>query len=234
MNGGAEIKVEEQGSKRVLKYNGITYSLSDSNSIYTHMYWDFFIPLPLLFEKPRILLIGLGGGTIAYQLTTLYNGNIILEISEINRVMVERAKEFTGIDISRFTLYLEDGAEVVKRKKNAYEIIILDAYINDRIPKQFLQEDFISNAYTALSDKGILAINYANKLSLFFEYIGYKQRLRKYFDLYILKKGIGSRNSILLASKTLTGAEIFAIIKSKMQQSLENQFLINAYSEIIK
>jgi hypothetical protein len=148
--------------------------------------------------------------------------------------MVERAKEFTGIDASRFTLYLEDGAEVVKRKKNAYEIIILDAYINDRIPKQFLQEDFISDAYTALSDKGILAINYANKLSLFFEYIGYKQRLRKYFDLYILKKGIGSRNSILLASKTLTGAEIFAIIKSKMQQSSENQFLIDAYSEMIK
>jgi len=233
MNDDAEIKVEEQGSRKVLKYNGITYSLSDSNSIYTHMYWDFFIPLPLLFEKPRILLIGLGGGTIAYQLATLY-GNITLEISEINKVMVEKAREFTGIDVSRFTLYLEDGAEVVKRKKDAYEIIILDAYINDRIPKQFLQEDFISNAYAALSDKGILAINYANKLSLFFEYIEYKQRLRKYFGVYILKKGIGSNNSILLASKVLTGAEIFAIIKSKMQQSFENKFLIDAYAKIIK
>jgi len=234
MNDDAEIKVEEQGSKKVLKYNGITYSLSDSDSIYTHMYWDFFIPLPLLFDKPRILLIGLGGGTIAYQLVTLYDGNITLEISEINKVMVERAKEFTGIDATRFTLYLGDGAEVVKRKKNAYEIIILDAYINDRIPKQFLEEGFISNAYTALSDKGILAINYANRLSLFFEYIEYKQRLMKYFDLYTLKKGVGSKNSILLASKALTGAEIFAIIKSKMHQSFENQFLIDAYSQIIK
>lgn len=228
------IIIEQQGGKKVLKYNNIIYSASDDNSIYTHMYWDFFIPLPLLFDKPRILIIGLGGGTIPYQFDILYNGYIEIEVAEINKVMVERAKEFTSIDMSKFKLYIEDGAEVVKRKKNSYELIILDAYINERIPKQFIKDEFISNAYEALSEKGILAINYARSLGTLLEYFLYKMRLRKFFNLYELKKRIGSRNSILIASKEMDAAEIYAKIKSRMIISQQNEFIIRAYSELLK
>ena len=231
MKGKEDIKIDGNGDTKVLKYNGITYSVANANSIYTHLYWDYFIPLPLLFEKPKVLIIGLGGGTIPYQLSKIYN-DIDIEIAEINEKMVEIAKEFTGIDLSKFKIYIEDGATVVKRKRNEYNIIILDAYINDRIPKQFLGEEFISDAYSALKEDGILAINYARRLSLLLEYITYKSRLRKFFNLYELKKGINSKNSIFIATKKLTGAEIFAILKSKMSDPQE-QFLLDAYSRIV-
>ncbi len=231
MKGKEDIKIDGNGDTKVLKYNGITYSAANANSIYTHLYWDYFIPLPLLFEKPKVLIIGLGGGTIPYQLSKIYN-DIDIEIAEINEKMVEIAKEFTGIDLSKFKIYIEDGATVVKRKRNEYNIIILDAYINDRIPKQFLGEEFISDAYSALKEDGILAINYARRLSLLLEYITYKSRLRKFFNLYELKKGINSKNSIFIATKKLTGAEIFAILKSKMSDPQE-QFLLDAYSRIV-
>jgi len=231
LKGKEDIKIDGNGDTKVLKYNGITYSVANANSIYTHLYWDYFIPLPLLFEKPKVLIIGLGGGTIPYQLSKIYN-DIDIEIAEINEKMVEIAKEFTGIDLSKFKIYIEDGATVVKRKRNEYNIIILDAYINDRIPKQFLGEEFISDAYSALKEDGILAINYARRLSLLLEYITYKSRLRKFFNLYELKKGINSKNSIFIATKKLTGAEIFAILKSKMSDPQE-QFLLDAYSRIV-
>jgi spermidine synthase len=232
LKGKEDIRIDDDGDKKVLKYNGITYSAASASSIYTHLYWDYFIPLPLLFEKPKILLIGLGGGTIPYQLSKIYN-DIDIEIAEINEKMVEIAKTFTGIDLSKFKIYIEDGATVVKLKRNEYNIIILDAYINDRIPKQFLGEEFISDAYSALKEDGILAINYARRLSLLLEYITYKSRLRKFFNLYELKKGINSKNSILIASKKLTSVEIFAIIKSKMSINDENSFLLDAYFKIL-
>ncbi|MGC9099224.1 MAG: spermidine synthase [Candidatus Micrarchaeia archaeon] len=231
MKGKEDIKIDGNGDTKVLKYNGITYSAANANSIYTHLYWDYFIPLPLLFEKPKVLIIGLGGGTIPYQLSTLYK-DIEIEIAEINERMVSVTKEFTGLDLSKFKLYIEDGAEVVRRKRSEYNIIILDAYINDRIPKQFLQEDFISNAYLALKEDGILAINYARRLSLMLEYISYKSKLKKFFNLYELKKGINSKNSIFIATKKLTGAEIFAILKSKIVDP-QGQFLLDAYSRIV-
>jgi spermidine synthase len=228
----ANTTIERHGDKQVMKYNNVTYSMLDDNSIYTHMYWDFFLPLPLVFENPRILLIGLGGGTVPYQMKTVFNGKISMDIVEINKKMINVASEFLKLDMSQFNIYIEDGAEFVMRKRNSYEIIIMDAYINDRIPKQFLEEDFIHNAYLALADKGILAINYALRLSLLFEYYMYKRRLAKYFNLYTISKGTRSSNSILICAKNLTKIDIKSAISSNMQVSEENKFIADAYERI--
>ncbi|MGC8710695.1 MAG: spermidine synthase [Candidatus Micrarchaeia archaeon] len=224
--------IERQGSKQVVKYNNITYSMLDDNSIYTHMYWDFFLPLPLIFDNPRMLLIGLGGGTIPYQMKTVFDGKISIDIVEVNKKMIDIASEFLKLDMSQFSIYIEDGAEFVMRKKNSYDIIILDAYINDRIPKQFLEENFIANSYLALADRGILAINYAYRFSLFFEYHMYKKRLSKYFNIYALDKEMKSSNSILLCAKGLTKVGIKSAISSKMQISAENSFIADAYQKM--
>jgi len=123
----ANTTIERHGDKQVMKYNNVTYSMLDDNSIYTHMYWDFFLPLPLIFENPRILLIGLGGGTVPYQMKTVFNGKISMDIVEINKKMINVAGEFLKLDMSQFNIYIEDGAEFVMRKRNSYEIIIMDA-----------------------------------------------------------------------------------------------------------
>jgi spermidine synthase len=227
-----KISIETNESRKVLKYNGITYSIYDSNSLYTHMYWDFFIPLPLLFQNPKILIIGLGGGTILYQFDSLYANSLSIEVAEISKSMLENAKSFTGIDLSKFKIYLEDGSKVVKGKENYYDLIILDAYLNDRIPKQFLKEEFIADAYKALKNEGILAINYAKKPSIILEYLYFKVKLSKYFKLY--KVNGGSRfNTILIASKSLTNLEIYNRISSRMSINQFNKFIIEEYSKLI-
>ena len=42
--------------------------------------WDYFTPLPLLYDKPNILMIGLGGGTIVYQINKLYSRKISMDV----------------------------------------------------------------------------------------------------------------------------------------------------------
>ena len=76
---GHTLSIVENSTGKIFKYDGIVYSRIHKNSVYTHEYWDFFIPLGAISENPKFVLIGLGGGTIPYLLHKSYeNMKLIL------------------------------------------------------------------------------------------------------------------------------------------------------------
>ncbi len=158
---GSVLKVVEKHGKnrtRILMYNGTVFSTIRSESIYTNSYWDYFLPLPSLFKAPRVLVLGLGGGTIPYQIESMFP-DASIDAVEVDRDIVEISKIFLQREL-RSSIIIADGYEFVNRTDKKYDIIISDPYVDDVMPEKFLSRKFISDVRSKLSEGGIFAVNF--------------------------------------------------------------------------
>ncbi len=211
---GNRISIVEKGDERVLKFNEITYSKIRKKDVLTGGYWDYFLPLPMLYENPKVLVVGLGGGTIPFQFLSFY-GNISIEIVEVSRKMIDISNLFVpGNMLSNAKIVEGDGAAYVREKEMAYDIIILDAYQNDSIPDAFLQNSFIVDAFHALRNRGVFAVNFAQTLSNSMKFFDFVNKLELHFSVYRMAP-MFSGNMLLICGKGIDKYEIRDILSAK-------------------
>ena len=224
--------VKYHDGTREVRYNGVVYSRISPKSILTHSYWDCFLPLAYMYENARILMIGLGGGTIAYQLEKAAAPISKLDIVEIDQDMIDLAKVFYP-DI-KANIIKGDGLEYIKDKHGQYDIIILDAYINYSIPAAFISKAFIDDAFAALSNNGILAINYlqeANGMQASNAFVGI---LKTRFSVYTLAAQATLYNTIILASKSMDSESIYRKVSAGMPKEYAEPGLMHGYTNMKK
>ncbi|KWT86791.1 spermidine synthase [Candidatus Magnetominusculus xianensis] len=154
----------------------------------------FFVPVP-----ERILVIGLGGGTIPTALCAAAEGAVI-DVVEIDTEVAAIAERFFHFRPSnRLRLFLGDGAVFVQESKALYDVIILDAYTGAHISDSVCSEAFYSGVSHRLTDRGIVAVNiitgnkalFRNKLRL----------LHGVFGSISTLDCKGSKNTIVFAGK---------------------------------
>ncbi len=228
-SGNDVIDIYEWDSERVVKFNGIVYSRLNSKSLYTHEYWDFFLPLGFAFDRPKILMIGLGGGTIAYQLHRLKGPSVSIDVVDIDKEMVNVMKDFLKVDVG-VNITIADGAEFVKGKRGCYDIVILDAYVNDKIPVQFFDIGFVSAVSETLSENGIFAFNYIGSSNGHATLKEYLHVLSGYFTIYELNTGFFTANTVIVCTKKMRKDDLLAVINANMQKDKENAFILDAYA----
>lgn len=225
---GHTLTITQKGKIRTLKCDQIIFSRIDEGSIYTHEYWDFFIPLAYLYEEPQILMIGLGGGTIAFQFSRLLGNKISLDIVELQEHIASVYPRFLGTSID-YNIMVGDGADYVSNSKGKYDIIILDAYDPEgRIPDRFLQEKFIDAAYNSLKKRGIFAVNCIGSM-LGPDLDSYIQNLSEKFEVYRLDTTYYTANIVLVCAKNVTKDELLKSLQERMRIGRENEFLMKAY-----
>lgn len=227
-----KLSIVKTDTNKELRFNNIVYSKLSDNSVYTGSYWDYFTPLPALYKKPNILMIGLGGGTIAIQMLKLFPAKKLhIDAIEISENMIKLAKEFGLKESAKLAIINADGSRFVKKEKNTYDIIILDAYISDRIPNVFIQEGFIRDCFSALTNNDILAVNYALGLHALIYLEPYLSRLREYFKVYKVNP-IMSGNMIIICSKALDKEKILHDITSSIKENKENGHVLREYKSM--
>jgi|GEM_PF-1446388 spermidine synthase len=222
------IFIIRRGSDTLVKVGSTTYSVINKDHIYTNSYYDYFIPLAYLYNRPKVLAIGVGGGTVFLQLSRLLGKNVDLYGVDTSAKMVKFARKYFIGDVGA-KISIDDGAAFITRKKNAFDLIILDAYRGMSMPKQFLEDDFIMNANKSLRVDGIMAINTILSSLELKEYI---QKLRRFFKVYELQTSSVGLNVMLVCSKRLDNNEIREKISSKMPKNKENKFLFDRYSNL--
>lgn len=108
----------------------------------------------------RILVIGAGdGGTI--QRLCEYDTIKHIDIVEIDEEVVNVCKTFfpsltNGFEDERVHLYFEDGLRFVRRKENAYDLIIVDSTDPFGPGEGLFTKEFYGNCYNALKEDGIV------------------------------------------------------------------------------
>lgn len=229
---GVKLQVVENGRLTMLKLDSATQSKIDRRSVYMGGFWDYFIPLAYAYDKPRILMIGLGLGTIPYQLHSLLGNMVRLDIVEYDSNVVALAKKYAPARF-RDRLFVEEGCGYVVRTSARYDVIILDAFSKGaRIPKQFYEETFVRNASRILKADGVLAINYPMHPYGIVKLGGYKRLLKRFFTLYSIGTNSTGDMQMIVCSKKLDKAAMLKRIRKKMKPNRENRSVVNSYRDM--
>lgn len=220
---GVTYTISQKGRTRFLRVNGIVYSQLSKDSVYAHTYHDKFLPLPLLYGGARVLVIGLCGGTIPYQLSRMYGGKVSVDAVDVDAGSAELARRFLPEGRTDFNIIIAPGERFIEGCREEYDIIIQDAYVGSRVPQEFLDHRFMSAAFAALRDDGILAINFIPDGEVTTD--TYVLNLRKYFsNVYVIGHRIPG-NQVIICSKRLDKAQIVSAMRSRMSDSRKKELL---------
>jgi spermidine synthase len=154
--------------------------------------------LAIVPEPHRILMIGLGGGSMPMFLRRALP-KATIDIAELDPVVADVAKRFFGFRADpKMQVHVGDGRAFVERTRNQYDIVFLDAFGENSIPYALATREFLLAVRKILSPDGVVVANLwsapVNEL--------YPSMLRTYGDvfaeLHIVRVGEKS-NRILLA-----------------------------------
>jgi spermidine synthase len=149
-------------------------------------------------EPKKILMIGLGGGTIS-----TYLGRFLPEASidtvEIDRRVIETAKKYFGLRDSDRVRYLDgDGRVFLNRSKDFYDLILVDAYHGGYVPFHLLTKEFYSLLKQRLSPGGAAAFNVHDGTKLYASTVKTLGEVFPTLDLY--PTGVGEVIAVVTAN----------------------------------
>lgn len=166
-----------------------------------------------LFVKPdprRVLVIGLGGGTLPMAL-----GQVLpqarIDTVEIDPAVVSVARRYFGFQTSpRQRVHQADGRAFVEqavREKRSYDLIMLDAFDYTYIPAHLMTREFLQQVKALLAPGGVLAANTFSSSDLYHrESATYESVFGTYFNLRSNNRVIFAVNGALPDDATLQRA----------------------------
>jgi spermidine synthase len=115
----------------------------------------------LLFEPEptSILMIGLGGGSLAKYCYRHLPGSRITVV-EINPHVIELRDTFcVPPDDRRFRVVRDDGAAFVARAGERYDVMLVDGFTYEGQPERLCTSRFYENCRAALTESGVMVVN---------------------------------------------------------------------------
>ncbi|MBF0319669.1 MAG: fused MFS/spermidine synthase [Nitrospirae bacterium] len=153
-----------------------------------------FVPAP-----GRILVIGLGGGTVPTALSAAVP-EAAIDVVEIDAEVASIAGKFFNFRQSqRLRLFTCDGAAFVRESRERYDIIIVDAYTGDRISDSIASEEFFAGVARCLREDGVAAVNLMTGNPTMFK--RNLRLIRGAFEHLSLLSCKGSSNTVVFAGR---------------------------------
>lgn len=156
----------------------------------------------LLNEQPkRILIAGLGGGTIPGVMRELFP-EAEIDVLEIDPAVVKVAREFFDYkEDPKLQTHVVDARVFIKRaglRKQQYDYVMLDAFSGEYIPEHLLSQEFLQEVKQIMTDDGVLVANTFTGSRLYdHESVTYTSVFGEFFNF----KTAASGNRIILARK---------------------------------
>ncbi|MGH7535092.1 MAG: spermidine synthase, partial [Gemmatimonadales bacterium] len=120
-----------------------------------------YMHLPLVFvPRPRrVMLIGLGGGTIPARYVADY-APVVVTVAEIDPAVVATARDYFGVAAGgRLHIDARDGRLHLRLAGEPQDVILTDAYLKDTIPFHLATREFFLLARSRLAPGGLVASN---------------------------------------------------------------------------
>lgn len=126
---------------------------------YTRMMLGSLLVKP---DPKRVLIIGLGGGTLPMTLRQLFP-DLEIDVVELDPAVTRVAEKFFGFKRDeRLRVSEEDGRVFVKKAIRAgtkYDIVMLDAFEDEYIPEHLSTKEFLLEVKSTLTPDGVVAAN---------------------------------------------------------------------------
>jgi hypothetical protein len=141
----------------------VAHSVWYRTSVLTGGYWDLFLLLPPLLDRPpeRMLVIGNAGGTLARAYGRFWP-RVEIDGVELDPAVTRAARRYLGLgDNPRLHVITADGRPYLELTKRRYDLIVVDAYRQPYIPFYLATREFFALVREHLRPGGMVALNVA-------------------------------------------------------------------------
>ena len=195
-----DITVTQVGDRRCLLFNvhrgdrnQTCVLVNDKQRLvfdYTRMSFSGLLLNP---NPQRILVIGLGGGSIPLTFADLFP-QAQIDIVEIDEAVVRVAEEFFFFaETDNMRVYVDDGRPFIKRagiRDQLYDYIVLDAFSGDYIPEHMLTREFLDEVRAVMDESSVLVANTFSTSRLYdHESVTYQRAFGEFFNFKLPSSG---------------------------------------------
>ena len=156
------LRVTDNGAWRLLKFErNHQSSMALDDPFETDIEYVNYLHLPLAVKPDAgsALVIGLGGGSLVKRMWRDYP-TLEIDAVEIDEQVVEIAREYFALpEDERIRVFVDDGRAFLGYCAETYDLIVVDAFDDDHIPRPFLTEEFLLTCRDHLSADGAIAYN---------------------------------------------------------------------------
>ncbi|MCS7306541.1 MAG: fused MFS/spermidine synthase [Thermoguttaceae bacterium] len=123
------------------------------------------VGLLLAHRLERVLIVGLGGGTIPSFLRHYYP-QLQIDVVELDPEVVKAAKKFFGFkEDQNMRAIVQDGRKYIEQTKLRYDVIFLDAFGAENVPPPLTTREFLQACRQALAPGGLVVGNIWSRAS---------------------------------------------------------------------
>ena len=135
-----------------------TYMGVDNDLQYSIWNWSHYFPTAVsIFPKgSKVLLLGLGGGTLVKQLGRL---GFEVEAVEIDRRVWEISVKYFNMDPT-VKVVIDDARHFIKTTPNKYDIVIFDTFLSESVPEHLLTLEGFEDVKKILLPDGMVMANF--------------------------------------------------------------------------
>ena len=201
-----DITVTQEGDRRCLVFNvhrgdrnqTCMNTVSPERLVFEYAKMTF-AGLLLNPNPQKILIAGLGGGSLPSTLAKLYP-DAEIDVVEIDQAVVNVAKQYFSFEeTENVKVTVNDARVFVKRASlldQRYDFVILDAFTGDYIPEHLLTEEFLEEVRAIMSPDGVLVAN-TFSTSRFYDHesVTYQKVFGEFFNFKLPSSG----NRIIIA-----------------------------------
>ncbi len=154
---GPDIEVCLINGRYQINAGSVNYSFGPLHDAFRRY---FNLDPPQLTEEATILILGFGAGSVASILRKERNLSNPITGVELDEMMIKAGQEH--FDLKKLTdidLVIDDACEFIQNCDRQYSLIVVDIYIDDKVPEKFMHDCFIKEIYRCLSPGGKLVFN---------------------------------------------------------------------------
>lgn len=163
-----------------------TFSYYHPNHIFTGFSWDAQTASLLFRRRPieSILILGLGGGTIARQCRMLYRGAVIIGV-EIDPWVIQMAHDYFGLNSLNVEVVNSSADDYLDQCETKFDAIIDDVWCAESEESRAVlcNDGWLRRATRNLNFDGVYSANLWNRLSRHPQISEVGERLKHIFSV---------------------------------------------------
>lgn len=161
--------VDEPTGLRYLKFDDSWQSAMDRSDPVSLVFGYtryFHLAMALVGDARRVLMVGLGGGSVPKNFLVRYP-ELSIDVAELDPEVVTVAQRYFDVPDRepRLAIHAEDGRLFVVRSDQRYDAVFLDAYYANSIPFHLATREYMEQLASRLAPGGVVASNIIGALS---------------------------------------------------------------------
>ncbi len=226
-------QVRSAGNSLRLYTNGAFHSQHNRKQLFTGAIWDM-LSLPALFQPlglsrlslhPRVLVLGVGGGTVIHQLHALISPRHITGV-EIDPVHLHIAVKFFKLNYPELDLVQADAINFVSQHRRRYDLIVDDVFLHadqgEPARPAPMNLNWIRKCQRRLGPTGMLVQNHLTSRGARLFFRSHADHIMNSFQSVLLFENEGFENGVLAyyPQNALTRREALGRIEPSARRKL--------------